>query len=60
MSIGLVEQVRRDFYRFAEAANTLNIADVTLWRWVRDGKLEVHRIGREVLIEKKVVDALRK
>lgn len=60
MSSSLIDQVRTDFYRFHEAALALEISDVTLWRWVGSGKVEVHRLGREVLIEKTEVEKLRK
>ena len=56
----LVSQVLRDYYTYAEAAQVIGITKVTLWRWIKAGKIPIHRLGREVLIEKKVVDRLRK
>ena len=54
-----IEEVQRDFYTVGEAAKVLNKTKVTLWRWRNQGKLKTYQIGREVLIEKKVVEALR-
>jgi excisionase family DNA binding protein len=60
MSSILIEQIEEDYYTLGQAAKASQYNAVTLWRWIRDGKLEAHRIGREVLIEKRLVDALRK
>ena len=60
MSSTLVTQVQEKFFTYAEAAKALGISKVSLWRWIRDGKLETYRIGREVLIEKTEVERLRK
>jgi excisionase family DNA binding protein len=37
-------------YNMSEAARKVGISRVTLWRHVRDGKLPVHRSGRDVLV----------
>jgi excisionase family DNA binding protein len=60
MSIGLVEQIEATYYTYAQAAKELGIGKMTLWRWIKSGKLQTYRIGREVLIEKEAVRALRK
>jgi excisionase family DNA binding protein len=60
MSTTLVQKVASKYYRFKDASERLNISNVTLWRWIREGKLLAESLGREVLIEKKVVEALRK
>ena len=60
MSTDSIKLVLRDFYRFRDAKEILGISKITLWRWIKAGKIEAHRIGREVLLEKTVVDALRK
>jgi hypothetical protein len=33
--------------------------NVTVWRWVKGGKFDIQRVGREVLIPKWEVDLLR-
>ena len=60
LSSTAIRKVQRDFYRFHEAAEVLAVSDVTLWRWIRAGKVQAHRIGREVLIEKAEVEKLRR
>ena len=60
MSTSLVEQVQEQFYTYAQAATALGVSKVTLWHWIRRGKIEVHRLGREVLIEKRLVEELRR
>lgn len=55
-----VQQVRQEFYLLHEAATVLGVSSVTIWRWIKTGKLEAHRIGREVLLDKHVVDVQRK
>ena len=59
MSISL-SQVIADYYMLGDAAQKLGVNKVTIWRWIKAGKLQSHRIGREVLIEKAEVDRLQK
>ena len=59
MSNTLVEQVQQDFYTYAEAAKALRVSKMTMWKWIKAGKVEVHRIGREVLIEKRLVEEIK-
>jgi excisionase family DNA binding protein len=60
MSIDLIEQVEATYYTYAQAAKKLGICKMTLWHWIKAGKLQTYRIGREVLLEKKAVEALKK
>lgn len=46
------------YYTLTETAEILSISRVTLWKWLKDKKLEGYRIGRETLIEKTAVDTL--
>lgn len=48
-----------NYYTLGQAARAAGVNRVTLWRWIRDGKLHSERIGREVLIERKAIEALR-
>ena len=52
MSNEIIQEVRRQFYTFPEAVLAFGISRITLWRWIRDGKVEVETIGRETLIRK--------
>jgi len=38
------------FYTESEAANKLNVNPITIWRWIKEGKFDIQRIGREVLM----------
>lgn len=60
MSIALIQEIEDRYYTLGQAAEELQRNPATLWRWIKAGKLEAHRIGREVLIEKTAVEALRK
>ena len=60
MSIGLLEKIKAEYYTLGQAFEALQHNPATLWRWIKSGKLKSYRLGREVLIEKKAVDALRK
>ena len=60
MSIGLLREIEDTYYTLGQAAQVTQHSPVTIWRWIKAGKIEAHRIGREVLIEKRLVDALRK
>ena len=57
MSIN-IDDVKRQFDTHKEAARALSITKVTLWKWIKAGKLKGNRLGREVLIEKTVVQML--
>ena len=59
MSSPIIEEVRERFYTFGEAAQALGVSKMTLWRWVKAGRVQTERLGREVLIERAVVDAMR-
>jgi len=56
----LIRRIKEDCYTLTDAASELGVAGVTVWRWVRDGKLKAHRIGRTVLIEKSEIERLRR
>jgi len=54
-----LEQILGDFYTLGDAAKMIGVSRVTLWRWIKSGRLKVVRVGREVLIEKRLVEARR-
>src|SRR5688572_29788452 len=37
------------FYSISQAATLLGISRVTVWRWIRDGRLPVVRLGRRTI-----------
>ena len=60
MSTSSLVEVLGKYYMLGEAAKITGRGRTTLWRWIRDGKLQSYRIGREVLIEKAEVEKLRR
>ena len=42
-----------------QVAEELGVSRMTLWRWVKLGRLPVYRIGREVLVAKHVVAEIK-
>ncbi len=47
------------YYSVLEAAELLGITRVSVWRWVRDGKISgAERVGRALLLPRRVIDAL--
>jgi len=59
VSTTLWEQIASDFYTYGQAMKVLGVSKRTMWKWVKAGKLAVHRVGREVLIEKTEVERLK-
>jgi excisionase family DNA binding protein len=47
------------FYTQGEAAEVLGVTSVTVWRWIKEGRLDIERIGREVLIPKWEIELLK-
>lgn len=47
------------FYTQGETATELHVTTVTIWRWIKEGKFEIQRVGREVLIPKWEVELLK-
>lgn len=47
------------FYTAQEATDILGINRITIWRWIKEGKLESQKIGGVVLIPKWQVDLLK-
>lgn len=44
-----------------EVMRLLNLSDVSMWRWLRAGKIEHVRLGRRVLFRRRAVeDVLRR
>lgn len=47
------------FYTEDQAAKQLNVNRITIWRWIKKGRFNIQRVGREVLIPKWEVELLR-
>lgn len=54
-----VDQVNAEYFTYAEAVSELGISKMSLWRWIRRGKVEVEKLGREVFILKSQVAMLK-
>jgi len=49
-----------DAYGPEEAAKLLGKGEATIWRWIRDEKILVVRLGGRTLIPKKEIERLQK
>lgn len=47
------------FYTEQQAAKLLGVNRITIWRWIRNGKLNTQQVGREVLIPKWEIELLQ-
>ena len=47
------------FYTEGQVARKLGVSRITIWRWIKEGRFNVQRVGREVLIPKWEVDLLK-
>jgi len=43
----------------AQAAKFLDVNRITIWRWIKSGRLDAQTIGREVLIPRWQVELLK-
>lgn len=48
------------FFTEGQAAEELSVNRLTIWRWIKAGRFNIQRIGREVLIPKWEVELIRK
>ena len=60
MDASAAHSILENYYTLGDAATAANVSPVTIWRWLKAGRLQGHRIGREVLIEKAAVEPLRR
>lgn len=47
------------FYTEKQAAELLNVNRITIWRWIKEGRFNIQRVGREILIPKWEIDLVR-
>ena len=52
-------QILDYFYTENKVAELLGVNRITIWRWIKSGKFNIQRVGREVLIPKWEVDLLK-
>ena len=53
-------KITEEFYTLQETANILGVNRLTIWRWVKTGKIAAQKAGGVVFIERSVVDGLRR
>ncbi len=53
-------QVLDYFYTESGAAEALGVNRITIWRWIKKGKLNIQRVGGVVFIPKEEVDAIKR
>jgi excisionase family DNA binding protein len=46
------------FYTESQAAKQLSLNRITIWRWIKAGKLNIQRLGGVVFIPKEEIDSL--
>lgn len=47
------------FYTEGQVAEVLGINRLTVWRWIKEGRFDIQRVGREVLIPRWEVELLK-
>ena len=52
-------QIADSFYTETQAAKTLGVNRITIWRWIKDGRFDVQRVGGVVFIPKREVELIK-
>ncbi|TRZ93079.1 MAG: DNA-binding protein [Dehalococcoidia bacterium] len=52
-------QIADFFHTENQAAKQLNVNRITIWRWIKTGKFDIQRVGREVLVPKWEVEMIK-
>ncbi len=47
------------FYTQVEVAQILGVKPITIWRWIKEGRFDIQRIGGIVLIPKWEVELIK-
>lgn len=47
---------KEQYYTIKEVAEILKVAYLTVYRWVKDGKIQAYKIGKEYRIKKADLD----
>ena len=45
-------KAKREFYLVEELANTLRVSNMTIYRYIKAGKVKAYKIGKEFRIDK--------
>ena len=53
-------QISDFFYTENQVAKVLGISRMTVWRWIKDGRFDVQRVGGVVFIPKDEVELVKK
>jgi len=48
------------FYTGTEAARVCSVSRITIWRWIKQGRFDVQRVGSVVFIPKDEVELVKK
>ena len=54
------DDIRRSTFTLKEAAEYLDVAEITLRRWIKAGKLNFNRIGRNFVFDPDELKAFKK
>lgn len=49
--------MNEEFYTLHEVADLLKISYMTVFRWVKAGKLEAYQIGKQYRVKQSTIDA---
>ena len=49
----MVSQIKEQFYTARELADKLRVNIMTIYRYIKAGKLKAYKIGKEIRIDKK-------
>jgi excisionase family DNA binding protein len=52
-------QISEYFYTEQQAAKYLGINRITIWRWIKGGKLNIQKFGSVVFISKEEIESLK-
>lgn len=49
---------QEEFYTIKEVSELFKVAYLTVYRWIKQGKLNAFRVGKKYMIKKSDIDAL--
>jgi excisionase family DNA binding protein len=48
----------KDFYKVSEVAKIMSVSRLTAYRWIKEGKIKVVRIGKTMRIPRKEIERI--
>lgn len=51
-----MDQIKKEFYKAEELAELLQVNVMTIYRYIKSGKLHAYKIGKEYRIDKKTFE----